>query len=92
MLVVLGIERIVPDFGEGTLRRFGAPAANICVRLASLSHNNHQRSVRRQNDWFIENNVLSVKVRADRFHYETLRRNEPALKPFRAWTSRRFAQ
>jgi hypothetical protein len=36
--------------------------------------------------------VLSVKVRADRFHYETLRRNEPALKPFRAWTSRRFAQ
>jgi hypothetical protein len=66
--VVVGIERVVPDLTEVLLRQPGAPLRHVRVGLTILFNDNRYHSVRCQRYWLIQDNMFTVKMRAERLH------------------------
>jgi hypothetical protein len=70
LFVVGGIAGVIPDFGEGWLRKAQEPSAQVILgeRLPLLGDNRLELRLGRQLHWLLQHDLLPVKMRGNRFH------------------------
>ena len=84
-LVVVGIERIVPNLFESRFGQPRAPLDNLGVRFAVLRHEDAYFGVGLELGRLIQHDVFAVEMRVQRFHVRNLRWRSWILKPFPSW-------
>src|ERR1017187_478996 len=80
--VVLGIAGVIPDLGEGRLRKAQEPPAQLIVgeRLPLLGDNHLELSLGRQLHWLLQHDLLPSKCAATVFMPLTLPLSPHALR------------
>src|SRR5271157_4270102 len=81
-LVVVGIERVVPNFLENGFREALATANNFRIRQAGFNSDNFDAGIRLQRDRIIQHNVLAIKMTVQCFHRPNLPFQWAILKRF----------